>query len=80
MPVIPDTAVSCFIFQDQYSEMRISINQKPGKSHNFGFTANWNTSGVFVQSIEKGKFIFNPLRDFVPIVNALRLSNKGIYL
>ncbi|XP_059576463.1 LIM domain only protein 7 isoform X5 [Alligator mississippiensis] len=40
--------------RDQYSEMRISINQKPGKSHNFGFTANWNTSGVFVQSIEKG--------------------------
>uniref|UniRef100_A0A7M4FP98 LIM domain 7 n=1 Tax=Crocodylus porosus TaxID=8502 RepID=A0A7M4FP98_CROPO len=40
--------------QDQYSEMRISINQRPGKSHNFGFTTNWNNSGVFVQSVEKG--------------------------
>ncbi|XP_019380261.1 PREDICTED: LIM domain only protein 7 isoform X10 [Gavialis gangeticus] len=40
--------------QDQYSEMRISINQRPGKRHNFGFTTNWNTSGVFVQSVEKG--------------------------
>uniref|UniRef100_A0A8C0IZU4 LIM domain 7 n=1 Tax=Chelonoidis abingdonii TaxID=106734 RepID=A0A8C0IZU4_CHEAB len=47
-------AVSCFIFQDQYSEMRISINQRPGNSRNFGFTTNWKPSGVFIQTIEEG--------------------------
>ncbi|NWW51726.1 LMO7 protein, partial [Pedionomus torquatus] len=39
---------------EQYSEMRISINQRPGHSHSFGFTTNWNSSGAFVQTIEEG--------------------------
>ncbi|XP_065534174.1 LIM domain only protein 7 isoform X3 [Lathamus discolor] len=39
--------------QEQYSEMRISINQKPGHSRNFGFTTNWSPSGVFVQTVEE---------------------------
>uniref|UniRef100_A0A8D0H774 LIM domain 7 n=1 Tax=Sphenodon punctatus TaxID=8508 RepID=A0A8D0H774_SPHPU len=48
----PDPEVSRL--QDQYSDMRISINQRPGSSRGFGFTTEWNTSGVFVQSIEAG--------------------------
>ncbi|XP_062422870.1 LIM domain only protein 7 isoform X1 [Rhea pennata] len=40
--------------QEQYSEMRISINQRPGHSRNFGFTTNWNSSGAFVQTVEEG--------------------------
>ncbi|XP_062492887.1 LIM domain only protein 7 isoform X5 [Pezoporus occidentalis] len=39
--------------QEQYSEMRISINQRPGHSRSFGFTANWSSSGVFVQTVEE---------------------------
>uniref|UniRef100_A0A8C7E1E3 LIM domain 7 n=1 Tax=Naja naja TaxID=35670 RepID=A0A8C7E1E3_NAJNA len=39
---------------EQYSDMRISINQKPGSSRNFGFTVSQNPSGVFVKSIEEG--------------------------
>ncbi|KAM6317133.1 LIM domain only protein 7 [Aegotheles albertisi] len=39
---------------EQYSEMRISINQKPGHSRSFGFTTNWSSSGVFVQTVEEG--------------------------
>ncbi|XP_014821358.1 PREDICTED: LIM domain only protein 7 isoform X12 [Calidris pugnax] len=38
----------------QYSEMRISINQRPGHSRSFGFTTNWSPSGAFVQTIEEG--------------------------
>ncbi|KAL8189922.1 UNVERIFIED_CONTAM: hypothetical protein K2H54_027093, partial [Gekko kuhli] len=38
----------------QFSDMRISINQKPGSGRNFGFTTHWNPSGVFVKSIEEG--------------------------
>uniref|UniRef100_A0A672TRU3 LIM domain 7 n=1 Tax=Strigops habroptila TaxID=2489341 RepID=A0A672TRU3_STRHB len=53
IPVIPDTVVSCFIFQEQYSEMRISINQRPGHSRSFGFTTNWSSSGVFVKTVEE---------------------------
>ncbi|XP_064030028.1 LIM domain only protein 7 isoform X13 [Pogoniulus pusillus] len=39
---------------EQFSEMRISINQRPGHSHNFGFTTNWSSSGAFVQTVEEG--------------------------
>lgn len=41
--------------------MRISINQRPGSSRNFGFTTQWDPSGVFVMSIEEGKNIFQTL-------------------
>uniref|UniRef100_A0A8C0B3G1 LIM domain 7 n=1 Tax=Buteo japonicus TaxID=224669 RepID=A0A8C0B3G1_9AVES len=54
IPVIPDTVVSCFIFQEQYSDMRISINQRPGHSRSFGFTTNWSSSGAFVHTVEEG--------------------------
>ncbi|XP_063809024.1 LIM domain only protein 7 isoform X3 [Pseudophryne corroboree] len=39
---------------DQHSDMRISINQKPGSSHDFGFKTNWNTKGVIVTSVDTG--------------------------
>ncbi|XP_074420089.1 LIM domain only protein 7 isoform X6 [Larus michahellis] len=39
---------------EQYSEMRISINQRPGHGRSFGFTTNWSSSGAFVQTIEEG--------------------------
>ncbi|XP_026703692.1 LIM domain only protein 7 isoform X7 [Athene cunicularia] len=39
---------------EQYSEMRISINQRPGHSRSFGFTTSWNSSGAFVQTVEEG--------------------------
>ncbi|XP_072706144.1 LIM domain only protein 7 isoform X1 [Ciconia boyciana] len=39
---------------EQYSEMRISINQRPGHRHSFGFTTNWSSSGAFVQTVEEG--------------------------
>ncbi|NXQ51982.1 LMO7 protein, partial [Anthoscopus minutus] len=38
----------------QYSEMRISINQRPGHSRSFGFTTNWSSSGAIVQTVEEG--------------------------
>ncbi|KFP06709.1 LIM domain only protein 7, partial [Calypte anna] len=38
----------------QYSELRISINQRPGHSRSFGFTTNWSSSGAIVQTIEEG--------------------------
>ncbi|XP_020639165.3 LIM domain only protein 7 isoform X12 [Pogona vitticeps] len=40
--------------QDQYSDMRISINQRPGSSRGFGFEIYQNPSGVFVKSVEEG--------------------------
>ncbi|NXH20668.1 LMO7 protein, partial [Bucco capensis] len=39
---------------EQYSEMRISINQRPGHSRSFGFTTNWSSAGAFVQTLEEG--------------------------
>ncbi|MEE6470961.1 hypothetical protein FKM82_009127 [Ascaphus truei] len=39
---------------DQYSDMRISINQKPGSTHDFGFKITWNNSGVLVKSVDEG--------------------------
>ncbi|NXS89139.1 LMO7 protein, partial [Erpornis zantholeuca] len=39
---------------EQYSEMRISINQRPGHGRSFGFTTNWSSSGAIVQTVEEG--------------------------
>ncbi|XP_074902146.1 LIM domain only protein 7 isoform X9 [Buteo buteo] len=39
---------------EQYSDMRISINQRPGHSRSFGFTTNWSSSGAFVHTVEEG--------------------------
>ncbi|XP_067322998.1 LIM domain only protein 7 isoform X8 [Anolis sagrei] len=49
---LPGTEVSRY--HDQYSDMRISINQRPGSSRSFGFEIQQNPSGVFVKSIEEG--------------------------
>uniref|UniRef100_A0A8D2CL05 LIM domain 7 n=1 Tax=Sciurus vulgaris TaxID=55149 RepID=A0A8D2CL05_SCIVU len=40
--------------QDQFSDMRISINQMPGNSLDFGFTIKWDFSRIFVASVEEG--------------------------
>ncbi|KAM4860276.1 LIM domain only protein 7 isoform 5-T5 [Thomomys bottae] len=40
--------------QDQFSDMRININQTPGNSLDFGFTVKWDYSGIFVTSVEPG--------------------------
>ncbi|XP_068532534.1 LIM domain only protein 7 isoform X24 [Anas acuta] len=39
---------------EQYSELRINVNQRPGHSRDFGFTTNWTSSGAFVQTVEEG--------------------------
>ncbi|XP_042316714.1 LOW QUALITY PROTEIN: LIM domain only protein 7 [Sceloporus undulatus] len=49
---LPGTEVSRF--QEQYSDMRISINQRPGSNRSFGFEIYQNPSGVFVKSVEEG--------------------------
>ncbi|NXR84524.1 LMO7 protein, partial [Pycnonotus jocosus] len=39
---------------EQYSELRISINQRPGHSRSFGFTTDWSSSAAIVQTVEEG--------------------------
>ncbi|XP_043927662.1 LIM domain only protein 7 isoform X3 [Protopterus annectens] len=40
--------------QEEHSDMRIIINQRPGSSRDFGFMTTWNTFGASVKSVEKG--------------------------
>lgn len=37
--------------------MRISLNQKPNSSRDFGFQAEWDSTGAHVTSIQPGKHI-----------------------
>ncbi|KAK2905121.1 hypothetical protein Q8A67_006920 [Cirrhinus molitorella] len=37
-----------------YSQMRISLNQKPNSSRDFGFQSNWDSTGVRVKSVVPG--------------------------
>ncbi|XP_069614217.1 LIM domain only protein 7 isoform X13 [Ranitomeya imitator] len=63
---------------DQYSDMRISINQKPGSSHDFGFKTNWNSAGVFVTSVDSGSSAeFSQLQvdDEILSVNGIKVSS-----
>ncbi|XP_016316391.1 LIM domain only protein 7 isoform X5 [Sinocyclocheilus anshuiensis] len=46
-PLIPSNEVD-------YSEMRISLNQKPNSSQDFGFQSNWDSTGVRVKSVVPG--------------------------
>ncbi|XP_030643154.1 LIM domain only protein 7 [Chanos chanos] len=40
--------------QEDYSDMRISLNQKPNSSRDFGFQTDWDSTGVRVKSIQQG--------------------------
>ncbi|XP_071063211.1 LIM domain only protein 7 isoform X2 [Pseudochaenichthys georgianus] len=40
--------------QEIYSEMRISLNQKPNSSEDFGFQAVWDSTGARVTTIQPG--------------------------
>ncbi|XP_077073142.1 LIM domain only protein 7 isoform X2 [Siphateles boraxobius] len=46
-PLIPPIEVD-------YSEMRISLNQKPNSSRDFGFQNDWDSTGVRVKSVVPG--------------------------
>uniref|UniRef100_A0A3B1J2B5 LIM domain 7a n=1 Tax=Astyanax mexicanus TaxID=7994 RepID=A0A3B1J2B5_ASTMX len=40
--------------QESYSDMRISLNQKPNSSYDFGFQSTWDSTGARVKSIQPG--------------------------
>nr|XP_031321999.1 LIM domain only protein 7 isoform X13 [Camelus dromedarius] len=65
--------------QDQFSDMRISINQTPGNSLDFGFTVKWAYSGIFVASVEAGspaEFSQLQVDDEIIAVNNTKCSYK----
>ncbi|XP_006901192.1 PREDICTED: LIM domain only protein 7-like [Elephantulus edwardii] len=65
--------------QDQFSDMRISINQTPGNSLEFGFTVKWDLSGVFVASVEAGspaEFSQLQVDDEIIAINNTKFSYK----
>ncbi|XP_069495262.1 LIM domain only protein 7 isoform X12 [Ambystoma mexicanum] len=49
---MPETRVA--VAQPRYSDMRVSINQTPGSSHDFGFKTTWNSTGATVKFVEGG--------------------------
>ncbi|XP_065148776.2 LIM domain only protein 7 isoform X4 [Paramisgurnus dabryanus] len=40
--------------KEDYSDMRISLNQRPNSSQDFGFQTNWDSTGVRVKSVVPG--------------------------
>ncbi|XP_040122826.1 LIM domain only protein 7 isoform X10 [Oryx dammah] len=65
--------------QDQFSDMRISINQTPGSSLDFGFTVKWAFSRIFIASVEAGspaEFSQLQVDDEIIAINNTRFSYK----
>ncbi|XP_037384812.2 LIM domain only protein 7 isoform X6 [Talpa occidentalis] len=65
--------------QDQFSDMRISINQTPGNSVDFGFTVRWDFSGIFVASVQAGspaEFSQLQVDDEIIAINNTKFSYK----
>ncbi|XP_019776479.3 LIM domain only protein 7 isoform X15 [Tursiops truncatus] len=65
--------------QDQFSDMRISINQTPGNSLDFGFTVKWDFSRIFVASVEPGspaEFSQLQVDDEIIAINNTKFSHK----
>ncbi|CAB1328283.1 unnamed protein product [Coregonus sp. 'balchen'] len=40
--------------QESYADMRISLNQKPNSSRDFGFQTEWDSTGAHITSIQPG--------------------------
>ncbi|XP_028846181.1 LIM domain only protein 7 isoform X14 [Denticeps clupeoides] len=40
--------------QESYSDMRMILNQKPNRGYDFGFQANWDSTGAHVNVIQPG--------------------------
>ncbi|KAJ8787219.1 hypothetical protein J1605_005805 [Eschrichtius robustus] len=73
----PQTEVSRS--QEQFSDMRISINQTPGSSLDFGFTVKWDFSRIFVASVEAGspaEFSQLQVDDEIIAINNTKFSHK----
>ncbi|CAK6442805.1 unnamed protein product [Pipistrellus nathusii] len=73
----PQTEVSSS--KDQFSDMRISINQTPGNGLDFGFTVKWDISGIFVASVEAGspaEFSQLQVDDEIIAINNTKFSYK----
>ncbi|XP_029937556.1 LIM domain only protein 7-like [Myripristis murdjan] len=51
-PVSPDPVKDTI--EENYCDMRISLNQKPNSSRDFGFQANWDSKGARITSIQPG--------------------------
>ncbi|XP_037655747.1 LIM domain only protein 7 isoform X4 [Choloepus didactylus] len=65
--------------QDQFSDMRISINQSPGNSLDFGFTVKWDFSRILVASVEPGspaEFSQLQVDDEIIAINSTKFSCK----
>ncbi|XP_036156569.1 LIM domain only protein 7 isoform X10 [Myotis myotis] len=73
----PQTEVSRS--KDQFSDMRISINQTPGNGLDFGFTVKWDISGIFIASVEAGspaEFSQLQVDDEIIAINNTKFSYK----
>lgn len=73
----PQTEVSRS--KDQFSDMRISINQTPGNGLDFGFTVKWDISGIFVASVDAGspaEFSQLQVDDEIIAINNTKFSYK----
>ncbi|KAG7238836.1 hypothetical protein INR49_030380 [Caranx melampygus] len=49
-----DTPPDTHLTQENYCDMRINLNQKPNSSRDFGFQANWDSTGARVTSVQPG--------------------------
>ncbi|KAG7463574.1 hypothetical protein MATL_G00178040 [Megalops atlanticus] len=50
---VSSVSESCTL-QGRYSDMRISLNQKPNGSQDFGFQTSRDSTGIFVKSVQQG--------------------------
>ncbi|XP_068123964.1 LIM domain only protein 7 [Hyperolius riggenbachi] len=62
----------------EYSDMRISMHQKPGSSQDFGFKTAWKDTGVFVTSVDAGSpadYSQLQVDDEILSVNGMKVSS-----
>ncbi|XP_034069437.1 LIM domain only protein 7 isoform X9 [Gymnodraco acuticeps] len=63
--------------QENYSEMRISLNQKPNSSKDFGFQAVWDSTGARVTTIQPGSPAEIQVGDKVLAVNGQQVAEMS---
>ncbi|XP_051783266.1 LIM domain only protein 7 isoform X12 [Erpetoichthys calabaricus] len=75
---LPESKVNS---QEQYSDMRIILNQKPSSGRDFGFTTIWEGSSSIVKAVEQGspaELCHLQVDDEILTVNGIKVSNMDL--
>uniref|UniRef100_A0AAY4BL92 LIM domain 7a n=1 Tax=Denticeps clupeoides TaxID=299321 RepID=A0AAY4BL92_9TELE len=72
-----DEEETAAVGQTSYSDMRMILNQKPNRGYDFGFQANWDSTGAHVNVIQPAELCHLQVGDEILSVNGHRVADMS---